>query len=447
MSDAHRCIADRDCCRGEYVNDRRQGALIEVDGTLCDACHTRIGSAIRQLPRDFAELASSLGDRAASTGQRIRSTPTPAIPISTRKQSLMGEIVDAADRAAAVISDRLRTEQPTGRRKRPQEALPGSIAWCAAEHARPDPHRALTAAVAITQPNVDILAAAKPEPALIWSKPCRCGTHKRAIVIAEAMLEHAAKPADLAAARDAIRRAYAAAGACDDCNGWWSHGQQRELVDISGLDIALQLVDLHNQARAELGFTRLRHKYELPCPNCGSDVGRDDGTTIVDCKTCESSWTEREYKFLVGLVLHERLDMEITKYLLAEAYERLDKVAELVEKSEKLGDDTLELPGAGKILNDFVRAAIEGHQPPDKRVPATDREAAAERQNDDDNWTFGNEPRYKRPKIKNRPAPKTVENPIHPQSLTTLIDIDEDAVINGDPRCRQCNMIHAGDCA
>jgi hypothetical protein len=54
---------------------------------------------------------------------------------------------------------------------------------------------------------------------------------------------------------------------------------------------------------------------------------------------------------------------------------------------------------------------------------------------------------YEEPKPKRRRVTKPAGPAIHPGSLTTLVDIDTNIIINGDARCRECNLIHAGECA
>lgn len=414
-NDTHRCIAGEDC-RGDgtVIDNVWYGALTEEANTLCPVCHNRIQSAVKQLPDDWANLRAALGERTIMDGERIRSSPTAAILISTRKEAIMAAIVDMSDRAAAVVSRALNTGQP--------------VTYKGKGHPTRAAHT-VSASVAITEPNIDLLAKAPPEPALVWRRPERCEMHSE--IIAKA--ENAGIDAGFA---------YELAGACDECNGWGEWGQERELVEMSGLDIALEMVELHNLARAEMGLTRLRHRYPMPCPRCGKPVGRDDGQTIVTCNdqnVCKGSWTEGEYQFLAGLITRERLDMEISKWLLAEAYARLDEVDRRLKLAAESG--ALGHQGAGEILAESIREAIAGHLNPEQRAITTAREDTQERQTVEDTWAFGNEPRYQPPKPKPKPAPKPVKDPIHPQSLTTLIDIDEDVVLNGDARCPDCNLI------
>lgn len=427
----HRCIAGKDCRNRADIDGRRVAAPTEKPGTLCPPCRDRITRAIRELPADWAELRDALGEHATNTGQKIRSSPTPAIPISTRKEALMAAIVDMADRAAAIVSDQLHTDQP------------------ATYHGRgfpTYPERTLRKAIAITEPNIHLLAAAPPEPALTWKKPRRCDTHARLIAFAEAEKSEYQ-----------MRVAYAAAGDCIECNGWGDWGQERELVEMSGLKIGLELVELHNQARAELGHTRLREQQTMPCPDCGGRVFRNDGESIVVCEEDpKHTRTEREFKVLTGLELEERLSMAHHKYWLAEAYWRLDRVrgvVEILDKTPNIDSD----PRAGLIILDHLKQILnEGapdesgkpipHQSPKQRATGTDKYSALERQVDEDNWNWRNEPRYEPPKPKPRKTPE-IKDPIHPGSLTLLTDIDENAVINSAARCIHCNLIHPpGEC-
>jgi hypothetical protein len=471
--DTHRCLAGKACRNAATVDGARQGAPTEKRNTLCPGCRMHIESAVRELPQDWAELRDALGERTAS-GEKVRSSPTAAIPINTRKEAIMAAIEDMADRAAAVVSDLLNTDQPDARRK-PQPILiseemqqllrlppnlagkttlplPGTAASDASSVVKPEPGQILAAAIAITQPNIAVLATAPAEPALIWKKPQRCRLHTTAVDRAESILEEATEPEKVEEARELVRRAYASAGACDDCNGWWRLGQQREIIEMSGIDIALHLTELHNQARAELGLTRLRHSYTMPCPDCGGEVYRNDGESIVICEeNPKHARTEREYKLLAGLRIEERVDMNIRTHLLAESYWRLDRIQKLVDMVDK--DATVDTdPRVGRmILNHLKDILTQGapdrdgnpipHQRPEKRATGTGRRAALERQVDEDNWAWKNEKPYQPPKTKRKQQRTPIKSPIAAASLTTLVDIDENAVINGDARCRDCNLI------
>lgn len=410
----YRCLAGAACREANTTDTGRHAATTINPNTLCPACHTHITNAVKQLPRDWAELRAALGERSNTTGTKIRSTPTPAIPISTRKEALMAAIVDMTDRAAAIVSDQLHTGQP------------------ATYHGRGIPTHAehvVRASIAIVEPNINHLAAAPAEPMMIWAKPRRCDTHQKLIEVAEAWTNPIKR-------QDAVQRAYAAAGACDDCNGWGHYGQERTLVERSGLDIALELVELHNQTRAELGKTRLRHTYPMPCPRCGGRVGRDDGHTIITCDrdTCRASWTEREYQFLAGLITRERLDMEILKWLLAEAYARLDDAQ---QRLNKLTPEDLALPGAGLVIAEAMNQAIAGHPTPEQRAITTDQKTTTQRQTTEDNWTWRNETPYHPTKPKHhkkatRPAGPPIEELTNPNDATKA--------------CPECNLVHAGQC-
>lgn len=468
MSDAHRCLARSACCRAEVIDKKRHGAPTDHPETLCDACFTRIESAIRQLPRDWSDLRAAIGERATVTGQRVHSTPTPAIPISPRKEALMSAIVETADRAAGIIAELLNTEQPTGRRttapaisidRRDTFPRAGTPADTAEQTVRPPDEQLLAAAIAIIEPNIDLLATAPEDAHNLWAKPRRCERHTSQIEAVNTYLEDAKKPDDIAYGRDLLRRAYAAAGACDECNGWNDRGQARELVELTGTQIALQLADLHHQTRAELGKTRLRHTYTMPCPDCGARVFRNDGESIVQCEgDSKHTCTEREYKVRAGLRTEERTWTEILKYLLAESYWRLDRIRGLVDILEK--DKTIDTdPRVGRIILDHLKEILAagpavkgtqiGHQRPKQRASGTDRRAALQRQVDEDTWAWRNESPYQKPERKPRhkaTRPAGAPN-IHPSSLAgELVDLERDYPMQVIP-CAHCNTYHAGECA
>lgn len=386
MSDPHRCLAGSACRAADTHSGERVAALTAEAHALCEACLNHITSCAKQLPTDWKELRAQLGDRAPAKAQTVvRSSPTPAIPVSPSKDALMVEIVELADRAAAIVSEALETEQPDSRH--------GRRRYCGrfAPHEEPT----LIASVAMIDPHIDKLAAAPAAPHVIWAKD----------------------------------------------------GEQRELTEMSGVDIALAIVDVHNRIRAELGKTRLRHRYTLPCPRCAAEqtVGRDDGTSVVDCTSCGASWTDREYKFLVGLIAEEK-ERDISKYLLAENYWRLDNVQDLIDKLAE--DETMNLPGAGTIIVEALTAIMAKHTRPADREIATAKATAKQRQAEEEAWAWSGEKPYRPPKRKRtKPKPKpAVQYAASSLSLDAPVYLPE---AGDSPRnkCGDCNEIHAGECA
>ncbi|MBU8830855.1 hypothetical protein [Mycolicibacterium goodii] len=453
-----RCIAGPWCRAAETINGERHGVITGQANTLCEHCETHIAKCCRELPTDYNELSDALGDRHASSTEFVRTSSTPAIPISTAKEALMREIVDILERAAEVVSAALGAEQPDGRRNLPKvrnldgefiDPEAGSIAANSADHIRPDAVQRMRACTAIIEPNITTLATAPEQDAMVWARPKRCPLHTVTVTAAEQELKNARTPSDIDAAETHLRAARHAAAHCDDCGAWDPWGQAAHIITTTGLDIAKAIVDVHNRTRAELGKTRLRHKYELPCPRCGSKVGRDDGTTIISCdnEACRASWTEREFKFLQGLII-EGQETEILKWLLSEAYTRLDRLQQGIDRLA--GDQLLEQPRSGIFVLDGVAEVLTGHLRPAERKIASDKAEAAARQIEEDNWSWRNETPYKPPKRRTKPR-KPYEGPkIADSSRSTL---NEDP--NYDPgharraaarKCADCNMIHRGDC-
>lgn len=391
----HRCLAGPACQKAEKIDGQRHGARTADPDTLCEPCTLHIADCARQLPRDYRMLAASLGERATDTGEYVNATPTPGIPINTQAETIMAAILEVADRAVGVISGQLGTDPPNGRRHLPdltitpavakrlgvtagkRPASVGTIALHTHDTSQPDPHTTLTTWARYIEHNISVLATAPPEDHWIWQHAQRCERHTTMINAAESMVEYARRDTEKAAARESLTRAYHAAARCDTCNGWGPKGQARGLTELTGHDIAQQIRDLHHRTRAHLGHTKLRHHYATPCPAvtpqgtyCGAmTVGRQDGKDWVDCTTCGTQWTEREYDWLKTQIAGDK-EIDLLRYLLAEAYWRLDQINEAVSNSA--GDPALELPGAGTILHNKISDILNGHQPPDKRKTTTD---------------------------------------------------------------------------
>lgn len=502
----HRCQCSS-ACRRPDTSDQRQGALIEAQTGICDPCRRHLESCAKQLPHDWLELYAALGARNATGNDKVRSTPTPAIPISVAREALMSQILELAELAAATIADQLDIEQPTGRRPKPppillngevRELQPGSTAAQASEASHPDDYRRLTAACALIEREIELLVAAPTQPVNVWSRPGRCPEHGARILEAETDLATKLKmpaadtadpkqvkawlrqrfrakahlgtkrirlpmPPKAAAAMETLRLAYTAAATCDHCNAWNPNprlGQARHIDDIAGIDIALTIVELHNRTRADLGKTRLRRRYTMPCPRCGGDVGQDEPTpyrpSVVDCRDCGGSWTEGEYKFLAGLIT-EGKEMDIVKWLLAESYSRLDHIQEFVTKLATAGVDPetgvprIDLPGAGTVILEALTELIEAHQPPAERAIATEKAATEQRQEDHDRWSWSGEKPYRAPKRKHRKAVRPPgapqPAPIAKSSLTLVNDTEPDETTDLSRKCKCCNEIHKGECA
>jgi hypothetical protein len=78
----------------------------------------------------------------------------------------------------------------------------------------------------------------------------------------------------------------------------WEYGH-RVVVARDGLDGALNLLRLHQKARAYTGQTRLVHRLPVPCPRCEAmALEREDGTDTIDCTDCLRRYTWAEYEKL-----------------------------------------------------------------------------------------------------------------------------------------------------
>lgn len=451
MTDAHRCITGTRC-RGRDGDGKP--ANTERPGTLCDACLAAHTDAIGRLLRDYAMLYATIGERHAAAGETVKSSRNPGIPINVHADRVMAEIVEWAQRGAIVVARQLNTALPaTSGRKLPPVRLPdtrqvitaesGSIADRTARRTTPTDVTVLHAYLRLIEPHIEDLAYEPAHRTLAWARPERCADHQAQIDIAEAALAAIANDDN----HRALERARLAAANCDPCNGWGHNGQAFGITYITGLAIVERLTELHHTARQHLGHTRLRHRFDMPCPNCHAQtVGRDNGQAIIDCRTCEYAWTEREYKLLVGMHVEDELEETVLRPQLDEANGRLDSIADL---AAKLTDpDEVNAPGAGGIILDAIRKIMDGHQPPEQRTIGYDVASTIEQQRAEDDWTWKHEEPYKKPRKKSK-KPVAEGIPKIAQSSRSLLNDDgglyPDEYAIG-PACSKCNLVHTGEC-
>lgn len=321
--DPHRCAFEARCTRRELLEDGHVGAQI-VDGVVCDGCLTKLRYAVKGIPADWERLHHGMGERFIAGGAKVSGTHEHALVINEHREALQAHIVDLADRAAEMVETAMNIN---GRQRHGRRGFPA--------------HDKATVvhAVKILEPNLDVLLAQKEQDMLVWGR------------------------------------------IPDGDEGWHpQNGQPRELQSFDGVDIAMQIVHASRLVYQELGRAALRHSDPMPCPavnhkgeQCGAyTVGRWDGTAEYDCTTCGARWPEREYQWLQGLVIDlikEQEETDLLKFLLAEAYSRLDEISALVKKAEV--DPAIDLPGAGRVVAESIQDVLNNglipHQTPKER--------------------------------------------------------------------------------
>jgi hypothetical protein len=393
------------CLRGRACRATDPPAIVEAAGTLCPPCLRHLRSVVKQLPEHWLALHANIGDHAPSGDRdrrvRIRSTRTPPSPVNTARDALAAAIVEAADHAAGIISDILRRQpqpkdayvgsrMPPGRRRDSTRFRCNEYGW-------------LKTSVRLIEPNLELLVEHRDDD-LLWT------------------MQWPEDGGDITGA---------------------------ELQQVTGLAVIEQLTVLHNRARAELGKQVLRHRYSLPCPRCGGEVGRLDGEAIITCAPhlggCGAAWTEREYKWFVGLVAREEME-NVTNWLLAEAYWRLDQMQNITDTLQAM-PDVINQAGAGDIILAELQKRLSDHVRPAVRDASTHGDATA-RQDADEQWEWANEPRYKRPRRKAVRKAGPVDHPIAVVSRSTVSEDPDYTGTETVDRAKlcHCNTVHAGEC-
>lgn len=154
-------------------------------------------------------------------------------------------------------------------------------------------------------------------------------------------------------------------------------GGRMAVVELSGIDVALDLIYLHRQAWRELGLTNPVVRQELPCPHCqhkelvlevrdlrgqrSSSRPGDLTPEVVSCRHCGDEYTETEYRWFQKYVITQAQEKEIgmLQWLLAEqtwwreqAEAKLDRIRIVTES------DVDAIPST--ILVEIIKGLLDG---------------------------------------------------------------------------------------
>lgn len=263
------CSVPGGCGHLHAEKDGWLGAQILTRDGLCRICTDHVSQAIRHLPLDVAELTVLMAANGASSNTgKIRSTPTPPIPIRVGIEALRAEIDDELQCWAEPVAERLGIDWDTDAR----------------HHSRLG-HRVQAAA--------RLLAAAVPTLLVLGAQeqPAWTADGRPALSVD---LESDPGPA---------------AWAILERDMTWPYRPIRATSVRSGIDGALHLMELHRQVFAAAGRTKLVHRLTGPCPWCGQrTLTRENGASQVVCESgrCRGREVpERYYDWLAAVVAAE----------------------------------------------------------------------------------------------------------------------------------------------
>jgi len=216
--------------------------LTEVEG-LCRSCRTRVERVIREAPADVHLLGRLLGATGEGGGERVRGSRELTTPLRLGIDALRGHIDFELSYWAEVLSAEL-----------------GSP-WDSQMHTRSRTAARVQQAAAYLLPRVDALIKLGPQERYAWTQ-------------------------DGELVRDAD-------GEC-------------EVVERSGLEGALRLVELHHRVRHATGRTHLVHRLTPACPWCDQcTLVRHNGSDTVECESCGRLIPERHYSWFVGVLVEQ----------------------------------------------------------------------------------------------------------------------------------------------
>lgn len=244
----HKCLAGRGCASATLEDGQRQPADTEGPDTLCRGCVRGLERTISELPAMWFELERALGDKSVKPQQRVSGTRTPPIPLAVDVSALQDSLIEWISTAAGRVADVMGMDSPEPE-SRTTQAHADAVVRC----------------VRILKPNLDRLLSSEAEPVTVWLTG-----------------KESARPGE----------------------SWTDvFGNRRgtKVIDMTGIEIALELSKLHRLARSMLGHTAPRQIQALPCLFCEAPtvyrvVDRRRDGTVSDYVTCDSCGVTRDWE-------------------------------------------------------------------------------------------------------------------------------------------------------
>lgn len=257
---SHQCVNGRRC------TDKADGQPhpTEQPHALCPSCLKRSAKHIADLPKQWTDLHTMIGDRHAGIDVNIRRPkPGGTVLLNIHVDTLLGAILEATTGAAEVLADAMNMNDPTAP-KEPAEPIKAPP-W--ADAPKLDDIKQLRKASRIIVPNLNKLSAITG-----------------------------------VGGRDETDPAI-------DVMFWVRSGYAFGVKCTTGVQMIQRLDHLSSLAYFTLGQTRARTRRDMPCTRCrAKTVGRWAGSDYFNCETCGAEFEEddirRQDKILIEL--HKR---------------------------------------------------------------------------------------------------------------------------------------------
>lgn len=254
----HRCAAGGGCGSKTAEDGKQVAAQTDAPYALCVGCVRILERVLGELPEMWVALELALGDKHTGSDEHVSGTRQPPIPISVATAAVMDSLVEWISAGAARVAEVLNTNDPS----------PGSRTT--AEHGR-----AVVEGCRLLRSNLSRLLDSEADAVNVWLGPKETG-----------------RPGEQWTDSLGTRRGM-------------------KLVDMTGIELGLEIQRQHKLARMILGHTQPRERQALPCPLCSSITVYRTVRTIrnkvyddVNCEVCGKGGTYDWFQRMVGVALH-----------------------------------------------------------------------------------------------------------------------------------------------
>lgn len=336
VTDAHRCLAGKDCRDAENIDDPtsgrtiRRGAPITDEAGLCDGCARNAEHAVNDMPSTWVALHMAIGDTSRNN-QKVSISRDAPIVINADADALKMAIVEWLVAAAARVSEILNIEEPQPRNNTDTE------------HAR-----VIIACTRIIGPNIDKLIALPADDVMVWLSAAETQYPGERFYLDELGTPHIGV----------------------------------KVTPMTGADLALKLTDLRHKARTFLMITAPADKLSLPCPRCNEyqltrrhERRRSKEIDQIECGACGLDWPYEQYRNLTLIwVKEDEMEREKLQKQLETEKARRELVEWLLAKRDWQLSLALDCPDVSASA--FAATVLAEGETPDAHAYMSDKDIA-----------------------------------------------------------------------
>jgi ribosomal protein S27E len=265
-----------------------------TDAPLCRSCTRRVAGAVSDLPELYVHLYLALEPGVGARAERSASGER-ALVLRLDTEQLMRDIFELVSTWAQIVRDTAGLSEQRGHRPRvtarsaPTRALAVEVLACDVES------RDVVPVDRVVERETVHVRQAPPDRSTGWALTSSCRTLTAHVETWLALPEQAVARAVSTRQLELMVAPHVTKVI---------EGGALVVTDVTGVEAALEVLDVAHRARRALGQTRGKDRLrDAACPAChAAALVRQHGAGQVECEACGETWSEDDWSLLTAAV-------------------------------------------------------------------------------------------------------------------------------------------------